>query len=83
MKVKIFSTSGCPYCQMMKGYLTEKKIEFEEKLVDKDPNAKQEMAQVSDGFIGVPFAVITKDDGTEAKIKGFDQPKIDQALGID
>ncbi len=65
---------------MAKDYLTEKGITFEEKLVDQDETARREMASVSGGFLGVPFLVIEKDDGTKETIVGFDKGRIDQTL---
>jgi len=80
MTITIYSTSSCPYCKMMKDYFVSKNIKFEEKLVDQDENAKSEMAQVSGGFLGVPFTVVTKDDGEVATVIGFDKGKLEQVL---
>lgn len=82
MKITIFSTTTCPYCKMLKDYLTSKNISFEEKLVDTDENAQKEMQAVSGGFLGVPFSLIAKDDGTKETVLGFDKGKIDSILGI-
>jgi glutaredoxin len=76
MQVTIYTTTTCPYCKMLKDYLTEKGVAFTEKLVDQDDAAQKEMLQVSGGFQGVPFSVIKKDGGTETVI-GFDKGKID------
>lgn len=67
---------------MLKNYLGEKSIAYTEKVVDLDDTAKDEMLQSSDGFLGVPFTVITKDDGTKEKVIGFDKGKINSILGI-
>jgi len=82
MTVKIFSTTTCPYCKMLKDYFASKNISFEEKLVDSDESAKIEMASLSGGFLGVPFTVITKDDGTIDTVIGFDKGKLDAILPI-
>ena len=82
MTITIYSTTTCPYCKMLKDYLTSKSILFIEKLVDQDEEAKIEMAGVSGGFLGVPFTVIAKDDGTKENIIGFDQGKLDTILPI-
>ena len=65
---------------MLKDYLVSKKLSFEEKLVDQDETAKSEMASESGGFLGVPFTVITKDNGTVEKIIGFDQGMLESIL---
>ena len=82
MQIVIYSTTTCPYCKMLKDYLTSKNITFVEKLVDMDESAQKEMSAVSNGFLGVPFTLITKDDGTKETIMGFDQGKINSVLGI-
>jgi len=65
---------------MLKNYLTEKGIDYVEKLVDQDELAKVEMSTVSGGFLGVPFTIITKNDGTEETIIGFDKGKLDSII---
>lgn len=80
MTVTIYSTSTCPYCRMVKEYLNQKGVPFVEKMIDTDENAQQEMLTVSNGFMGVPFTVITKDDGTNDTVVGFDKGKLEQIL---
>lgn len=82
MTITIYSTTTCPYCKSLKDYLTENKFEYTEKLVDQDDAAKDEMAKESEGFLGVPFTVIVKDDGSKETVIGFDKGRIDQILGI-
>jgi len=67
---------------MLKDYLTSKTILFTEKLVDMDEANQKEMSAVSNGFLGVPFTVVIKDDGTKETIMGFDKGKIDSILQI-
>lgn len=80
MQITIFSTTTCPYCKMLKDYLTIKNVSFVEKLVDQDDTARDEMVAESGGFLGVPFTVIIKDDGTKETIIGFDKGKIDSLI---
>lgn len=82
MQVTIFSTTTCPYCKMLKDYLSEKNINFSEKLVDQDDLAQEEMSQASGGFLGVPFTLIVKDDGTKETVLGFDRGRIDEIFGL-
>ncbi len=81
VKIVVYTTTTCPYCQMLEDFLKEKNKEFTKKLVDQDETAKEEMMRESDGFLGVPFTVITKEDGTKEKIVGFDQGKFNGILG--
>jgi glutaredoxin 3 len=82
MTITIYSTTTCPYCKMLKDYLKSKNIAFVEKLVDQDEAAQKEMGEASGGFLGVPFTLIVKDDGTRETVLGFDQGKINSILGI-
>lgn len=72
-KVKIYSSNTCPHCVTAKNYLNEKGIEFEERNVQTDPEARKELMDM--GHMGVPVLLI---DGEE--IVGFDQGKIDDLL---
>jgi hypothetical protein len=51
-------------------------------MVDTDDAAREEMMAVSGGFLGVPYTVIVKDDGTKEGVIGFDKGKIDSILQI-
>lgn len=66
---------------MLKEYLGGKGISYTEKLVDQDETAREEMVVASGGFLGVPFVVVTKDDGTRETVTGFDKGKLDSLLG--
>ncbi len=80
-KIKIYSTVTCAYCRAEKAWLDQKGLKYEVVMVDSDPAAAQEMIAQS-GQMAVPFTVITKDDGSVAKILGFDQPALSAALGV-
>ena len=74
VKVKIYSTPTCPYCQMAKAFFKEKKIKFEDIDVSKDEKAAKEAVEKS-GQMGVPVIDI---DGKI--LVGFDQEKVEEAL---
>lgn len=76
MKVKVYSTSQCPWCQVLKEWLKKNKIEFQDIDVGKDPKAAQEMVKKS-GQMGVP---VTEIDGQI--VVGFDQAKLKALLKI-
>lgn len=67
---------------MLKDYFTGKSATYTEKLVDQDDVARDEMTKESNGFLGVPFTVITKDDGTKESIIGFDKGKLDAIFNV-
>lgn len=75
-KVKVYSTSTCPYCHMLKDFLKEKDIPFEDLDVGANPQAAKEMKDKS-GQLGVPVIDI------EGKIiVGFSKDIISKELGI-
>jgi glutaredoxin len=67
---------------MLKSYLGEKSVEYEEKLVDQDDEARDNMIEESGGFMGVPFTVVSKDDGSKETVIGFDKNKLNEILAI-
>ena len=81
MQVKIYSTTWCAFCRAEKQYLTEHKVKFEDINVESDQAAADEMIKLS-GQAGVPFTVITKDDGNKVGILGFDRARLSTELGI-
>jgi glutaredoxin len=66
---------------MIKSYLSDKGIKYEVKMADEDQAIAKELYAKS-GQLGVPFTVISDDDGKEELILGFDRQKIDAALSL-
>ena len=75
-KVKIYSTSSCPYCHMAKDFLRQNKIAFEDTNIEEDTEAGQEMMRIS-GQYGVPVIDI---DGSI--VVGFDKAKLKSLLNL-
>ncbi|MDI6883880.1 MAG: glutaredoxin family protein [Hadesarchaea archaeon] len=74
MKVKIYTTPICSYCQMAKDFLVQHGIKFEEVNVQEDRAAAIEMIQKT-GQNGVPVLEIG-----DKIIVGFNREKIIEAL---
>ncbi len=74
MSVSVYSTNSCPYCTLVKNYLKEKKIAFQEFDVGRDKRRADEMVRKS-GQMGVPVVEING-----RIIIGFNRPEIDKAL---
>ncbi len=79
--VTVYSTHSCPFCQKLKEWLDERKIEHEDIFVDDDQVQAEKMLELSDGHMGVPFSVVKFDDGREEKVVGFDKGKLEELLG--
>ncbi len=75
-KVRVFSTKACPHCIVLKQFLNDNKIEFENLDVSENEEARKEMIEKSKQM-GVPVIEI---DGEI--IVGFDKKKISELLGI-
>jgi len=73
-KVKIYTTPTCPFCVMAKEWFRVKGLEYEEKNVAEDMEARQEMVELS-GQMGVP--VITLDGEV---VVGFNQTLLESLL---
>lgn len=72
-KVTVYTSNTCPYCTMAKDYLKEREVDFEEKNVQTDKEARNELMAM--GYTGVP--VICVDD---EQIVGFDKNRLDELL---
>lgn len=71
----------CPYCDMAKDFLEENNIDFEAVDVGKDKEKAKEMVEKS-GQMGVPVITVTKDDGSEEVIVGFDKDRLKELLKL-
>jgi glutaredoxin-like YruB-family protein len=76
MKIRLFTTPICPYCQTLKRFLEEKGIEFQVVNVLKDKDAQEEMISKTNQ------ATIPVLDIDGEFIVGFDRKKIVEKLGI-
>ncbi len=82
--VIMYSTATCPYCFRAKMLLKNKNIDFEELMVDGNPELRQIMTNKSNGVTSVPQIFIG-----ENHVGGCDdlyaleaQGKLDSLLGI-
>ena len=74
MVIKVYTTPTCPYCHMVKDYLKEHNLDFEEIDVSSNHEAAHEMIEKS-GQMGVPVI-----DFNGTIIVGFDQPKLEEEI---
>ena len=74
--VTIYTTPTCVYCKAAKEFFTENNIEYEEKDVSKDEQARDAMVEKS-GQLGVPVIEIKG-----SIVVGFDEAKLSELLGV-
>lgn len=72
-KVVVYTSNTCGYCHMVKDYLNEKNVPFEERNVSTDASARKEL--MTQGFMGVPVIYIGDD-----VVQGFDKNKLEALL---
>jgi len=77
MKVKVYSTPVCPYCETLKTFLKKNNVDFEDVDVSEDKKVLQEMKEKS-GQMNVPVVEI----GDEV-ITGFDKKKLKELLDLE
>jgi glutaredoxin 3 len=78
-KIKLYSTTTCPYCKMEASWLDSKKIQYEEVHVDLDQKEAEDMVRKT-RQMGVPVTSLLYENGTEEFIVGFDRPKLELIL---
>lgn len=66
---------------MAKEFFKENKVEYTEIDVSENQEAAEEMVKKT-GQMGVPVIIVTKDDGSEDVLVGFDQEKVASAVGV-
>jgi glutaredoxin 3 len=72
--IKVYSTPTCPYCYMLKEFLRERGVEFQDINVAEDVESARRMVEKS-GQMGVPQMEING-----KIIVGFDRPAIEKEL---
>ena len=73
-KITVYTTTHCPYCTMLKNFLTQQNIPFKEVNVEKDPIMMQRLVNQT-GQFGIPQTEIIG-----KRIIGFDPQPIMAAL---
>ncbi|GIN90337.1 NrdH-redoxin [Siminovitchia terrae] len=74
MPVTVYTTTRCPYCVMLKNFLKENEIAFQEVNVESHPEKMQQLIRTT-GQMGVPQTEINGQ-----WIIGFDPNSIMEAL---
>ncbi|NLY36898.1 MAG: glutaredoxin family protein [Tissierellia bacterium] len=72
-QIIIYTSNTCGYCHAAKDYLDSLGVEYQERNVSTDMEARKELMQK--GFMGVPVLLVD-----EEVIQGFDKARIDQLL---
>ncbi|MDO5755018.1 MAG: glutaredoxin family protein [Tissierellia bacterium] len=73
--VLIYTSDGCSFCHAAKDFFDKNNVEYTEKNVSTDKDARKEL--MAKGHMGVPVIVIG-----EEELVGFDEAKVKEALGM-
>jgi len=74
--VTIYTTPTCVYCKAAKEFFKENNVEYDEKNVAQDEQARDAMVKMS-GQLGVPVI-----DVKGNIVIGFDEKKLSELLGV-
>jgi glutaredoxin 3 len=77
--IRIYTTNTCAYCVMVKKWLENKGLAWEEVNVEEHPERAQEAFEIS-GQLAVPVTVVTKDDDEQDVIVGYNLAKLAPAV---
>jgi glutaredoxin/predicted small lipoprotein YifL len=78
--VTVYGTSWCGACRAARQYLSERKIPFADKDVERDPAAARELADKA-GKLGIPTDRVPIIDVRGRLLQGFDRARIEALLG--
>jgi glutaredoxin-like YruB-family protein len=76
MKIKVYGTPSCPYCELLKQFLTEKGVKFEAVDISQDEATQNYILQKT-GRLTVP---VTEIDGEI--VVGFEREQIAKLLNL-
>ena len=75
-KVIVYTSDVCPYCVMVKNFLKQNNVEFEEVNLSKNKEKAEEIAKKS----GVRSVPVTEIDGEI--VVGYDTNRLKELLGL-
>ena len=78
--ITVFTTNTCSYCVMVKKFLDLKGQRYEVINLDDHPERNQEAIDVSGGALTVPITVVTKDDGSQQAVVGYNLSQLAPAI---
>jgi len=78
--VTIYGTSWCGACRSARQYLTERRVPFADKDIERDPAAARELAEKA-AKLGIPTDRVPIIEVRGRLLQGFDRARVDALLG--
>jgi mycoredoxin len=79
LHIKIYTTTRCRDCRLAKGFLDERRIDYEEINIDEYPEAVEVVMKATGGKRQVPTLEI---DGRFVTASPFSRQRLAEALGL-
>ncbi|PIQ77660.1 NrdH-redoxin [Candidatus Peregrinibacteria bacterium CG11_big_fil_rev_8_21_14_0_20_46_8] len=81
--ITIYKTPTCGFCKMLKAFLDSQSIEYVQRDVVESSDARDDLFELVPGNMSVPVIVLNKGKKDQEILIGFDQEKLEAALGLD
>ena len=81
MKLTVYTTPYCGFCEKLKNYLNEKGIKYDTIMLGDDPAQIEYVVKLT-GQTGVPILVKQIEGEAPSFVVGFNQEQVDALVGI-
>lgn len=84
MKIKVMSTPKCSNCTLVKNFLDEKRLKYENIDLTRPENRRERQHYRSLGLKDLPIIIIDKEDGSgDIIIEGLDLELLEESISND
>lgn len=77
--ITVFTTNQCAYCAMVKKYLDAKKVAYQIRNMEEEPEAQKVAFELS-GSLRAPITVVTKADDSREVVVGYNLTQLAPAI---
>ena len=77
--ITIYTTNTCSYCPMVKQYLAQKGLAYDEVNLEEHPEQQAKVFEMS-GALTVPVTIVTKQDDSQDVVVGYNLARLAPAI---
>lgn len=77
--ITVFTRTNCPYCELMKKFLTLKSVTYKTVNIENDAAAYEQVMKLTGRAIA-PTTLFTRQDGTQEVVTGYNLGRIASLL---